>query len=83
MAGVGPGGGGGLAPAAHGSMMQQNMLSDGDIGAAMFNANANSLNAGGQGAEQADGGMGPAGVPMQMSQMIPGRRSLLVGSNTG
>jgi hypothetical protein len=69
-------------------MMQQNMLSDGDIGAAMFNANSHG---GGQGAinprmdggEQADCGTGPGGAPMQMNQMVPGRRSLLVGNNNG
>ena len=82
-----PGGGvGPMAAGSHGGIMQQNMLSDGDIGAAMFNANNHG---GGQGAmnprmdggEQADGGVAAGGAQMQMNQMIPGRRSLLVGNN--
>lgn len=75
-----------MAAGSHDGIMQQNMLSDGDISAAMFNANSN---IGGQGAmnpridggEQADAGASTGGAQMQLNQMIPGRRSLLVGNN--
>lgn len=58
------------------------MLSDGDISAAMFNANSHvagpgAMNARIDGGEQADGGA----TQMQLNQMMPGRRSLLAGNN--
>ena len=82
---MGPGAGAGAMPAgSHDGIMQQNMLSDGDVGAAMFNANSHAagqgaMNARMDGGEQADGG---AAAQMQLNQMVPGRRSLLAGNNS-
>jgi len=80
------GGAGAAAPGSQGGMVQQNMLSDSDISAAMFNAISNGGGQGTQnnrmdGGEQADSNANPAGPHIQINQMIPGRRSLLVSNN--